>query len=100
MILDISNNKRVDTELLERIMREVERRVSVRHSMSPVTTNNQHNGHQFCTDNSESELNEQGSEVSIEGRSRETEQLVLLLGKVLQQVHNSIINLIGLLASH
>lgn len=86
MVLDISNNKRVDTELLERIMREVERRVSTGHSVAPVTPNNQHNGRR---DESKPEIYEQGSNVSTEGRSHETEQLVFLLGKVLQQVHNS-----------
>lgn len=86
MVLDISNNKRVDTELLERIMREVERRVSTSHSVSPVATYNPHNGHQ---DDSESEILEQGSDISTEGRSCETEQLVLLLGKVLQRIVKS-----------
>ncbi|KAI9079748.1 hypothetical protein K1719_038369 [Acacia pycnantha] len=86
MVLDISNNKRVDTELLERIMREVERRVSTSQSVSPVTPNNEHSGHR---DDSESEIYDQASDGSPEGRSRETEQLVLLLGKVLQQIVKS-----------
>jgi len=51
-MLDISNNKKVDSELLERITGEVEKRVLA----------------------------------SVGGRSRETEQLLVLLGKVLQQV--------------
>ncbi|KAF7834088.1 tetratricopeptide repeat protein 27-like protein [Senna tora] len=89
MVLDMSNNKRVDTELLERIMQEVEKRVSISHSMSPVTTDNEHNRHKLCAGDSESGHDEQGSGVSIEGRSRETEQLVLLLGKVLQQIVKS-----------
>ncbi|KAK4256860.1 hypothetical protein QN277_006527 [Acacia crassicarpa] len=86
MVLVISNNKRVDTELLERIMREVERRVSISQSVSPVTPNNEHSGHR---DDSDSEIYDQGSDVSPERRSRETEQLVLLLGKVLQQIVKS-----------
>lgn len=81
----------MDTELLERIVKEVERRVSISHSMPLATTDNQHNGHQSCIGDSESEHDEQGSGVSIEGRSRETEQLVFLLGKVLQRVQNLII---------
>ncbi|QCE13580.1 superkiller protein 3 [Vigna unguiculata] len=51
-MLDISNNKKVDSELLERITGEVEKRVLA----------------------------------SVGGRSRETEQLLVLLGKVLQQI--------------
>ncbi|KAK7282181.1 hypothetical protein RIF29_10778 [Crotalaria pallida] len=86
MTLDLSNNKRVDTELLERITRAVEDRLPTSNSVHPETTDNGHNIDQGCVVDSGSELTEQGSGVSVSGRSRETEQLILLLGKVLQQI--------------
>lgn len=90
MVLDLTNNKRVDTELLERITREVENRLPTSNYVHPVTTDNERDTDQCCVGDSGSELTEQGSGVSVSGRSRETEQLISLLGKVLQQVHNSI----------
>ncbi|KAI4336436.1 hypothetical protein L6164_014965 [Bauhinia variegata] len=88
-VLELTNNKRVDTELLERIMAEVERRVSPSISVSPVTSDNLHGRDSSCFAESESEPIEQGSGLSIAGRSRETEQLIFLLGKVLQQIVRS-----------
>lgn len=84
MVLDLTNNKRVDTQLLERITRELENRLSTSNSVPPVTTDNTNH---FCSVDSGSEHQEQVSGVSIAGRSRENEQLMSLLGKVLQQVH-------------
>ncbi|XP_061376118.1 uncharacterized protein LOC133318158 [Gastrolobium bilobum] len=86
MVLDMTNNKRVDTELLERITREVEKRLSTSNSVAPVRTDNKPNTDQFCIVDSGSELQEKISGVSVAGRSRETEHLILLLGKVLQQI--------------
>jgi len=90
MVLDITKNKRVDTVLLERITNEVEKRHSTSNSVPPVTTDNKPNTDQFCIVDSGSEHQEQVSGLSVAGRSRETEQLMLSLGNVLQQVHNSI----------
>jgi hypothetical protein len=90
MVLDMTNYKRVDSELLERITREVEKRLSTANYVPPVTVDKP-NTDQLCIDSgSEPQEQEQVSGVSVAGRSRETEQLVLILGKVLQQVHNSI----------
>ncbi|KAJ1386499.1 Tetratricopeptide-like helical domain superfamily [Sesbania bispinosa] len=83
MVLDITSNKRVDTELLERITMEVEKRLSTSNCVSPTTTDNKPSTDQFRFVDSGSEHQE---EVSVAGRSRETEQLMLLLGKVLQQI--------------
>jgi hypothetical protein len=87
MVLDMSNNKRVDTVLLERITNEVEKRLSTSNFVPPVTTDNKPNTDQFCTVDSGSE---QVSGQSVAGRSRESEQLLSLLGNILQQVHNSL----------
>lgn len=64
MVLDITNNKRIDAELLERIVAEVEIRAS--HTTPDM----------MDEDNCSTEV----------GKSRETEHLVEFLGKVLQQV--------------
>ncbi|ESW09834.1 hypothetical protein PHAVU_009G160200 [Phaseolus vulgaris] len=80
MILDMTNNKVVDSELLERITTELEKRVSTS-NVPPLITENEPKADQFCVVDSGS--------VSIAGRSRETEQLLLFLGKVLQQIVKS-----------
>ncbi|KAL2639050.1 hypothetical protein AAZV13_06G147600 [Glycine max] len=85
MILNMSNNKRVDCELLERITKEVEKRLSTS-NVPPLITDNKPKTDQFCIVDPGSENQEQVSGASITGRSRETEQLLLLLGKVLQQI--------------
>ncbi|KAG2398668.1 uncharacterized protein HKW66_Vig0088510 [Vigna angularis] len=65
MVLDITNYKRVDSELLERITGEVE---------------------QLCIVDSGAEYEMEVRGASVAGRSRETEKLLVLLGKVLQQI--------------
>ncbi|XP_027904629.1 tetratricopeptide repeat protein 27 homolog [Vigna unguiculata] len=85
MILHMTNNKVVDSELLERITTEVEKRVSMS-NVPPLITENEPKADQFCVVDSGSEYQEQ---VSVAGKSRETEQLFLLLGKVLQQIVKS-----------
>ncbi|XP_047182528.1 tetratricopeptide repeat protein 27 homolog [Vigna umbellata] len=85
MILEMTNNKVVDSELLERITTEVEKRVSTS-NVPPLITENEPKADQFCVGASGSEYQEH---VSDAGRSRETEQLFSLLGKVLQQIVKS-----------
>ncbi|CAL8114489.1 unnamed protein product [Prunus armeniaca] len=67
MVLDITNNKRIDAELLERIVAEVEIRAS--HTTPDMTDE----------DNCSTEV----------GKFRETEHLIEFLGKVLQQIVRS-----------
>lgn len=62
-VIDMTNNKRVDAELLERIMQEVERRAS----------------------NSHSESHHREADLVVE-KSRETDHMVELIGKVLRQI--------------
>ncbi|CAJ1974750.1 unnamed protein product [Sphenostylis stenocarpa] len=85
MILDMTNNKVVAYELLERITMEVEKRVATNNA-PPLITDKKPKTDQFCIVDSGSECQEQ---VSVAGGSRETEQLLLLLGKVLQQIVKS-----------
>jgi hypothetical protein len=86
MVLDMSNNKRVDTVLLERITNEVEKQLSTSNFVPPVTTDDKPNTDQRTVDSG----SEQVSGQSVAGRSRESEQLLSLLGNILQQVHNSL----------
>lgn len=74
-VLDLTNNKRIDAELLERIMTEVE-------SMASLTN-------AAMTDEHNCLLNEMTKAESEVGKSREAEHLVEFLGKVLQQIVRS-----------
>lgn len=83
----MTRNKRIDAEILKRIMIEVERRASTDHSRSPMTTNDDNCADQSCTDDCGVDgLNESRHADSGLGRSRETEYLVEFLGKVLRRV--------------
>lgn len=75
MVLDLSGNKKYDVELLERVVQEMERRVS--HQCSYVALSDKD-----CTSQTVS-----GSELA---ESRETARLMELLGKVLQQIVRNI----------
>nr|XP_048335273.1 tetratricopeptide repeat protein 27 isoform X2 [Ziziphus jujuba var. spinosa] len=87
MVLEISSNKRVDAELLEKIMAEVEKRASISLSTSTAMTDN--NNSQVCPDDSQIvPHNELYAESGVE-RSRETEHLLDSIGKVLQQIVRS-----------
>ncbi|KAM6566834.1 hypothetical protein CsatA_025962 [Cannabis sativa] len=77
MVLEITRNKRVSVELLERTVTEVEKRVSVSLSSTKIDDY----GNQDSSIDAENEPTME----SGEGRSRETEQLVDFLGKVLQK---------------
>lgn len=83
MILHITNCRQADAKLLERIMLEMERGASSRTSSHSMTRDN-HSTNQTCfSDFHDDSIND--SETQVEW-SRETEQLVELLGKILQQV--------------
>lgn len=62
-MIDITKNSRVDVELLERIMQEVERRAS-----------NSHSEYYHCE-----------ADLTVD-KSRETDHMVELIGKVFRQV--------------
>ncbi|PRQ55022.1 putative tetratricopeptide-like helical domain-containing protein [Rosa chinensis] len=72
-VLDLTNNKRIDAELLERIMTEVESMASPTNSSM---TDDEDNFLVSGTTNAASEV----------GKSREAEHLVEFLGKVIQQI--------------
>jgi hypothetical protein len=86
----MTNNKRIDAELLKRIMIEVENRASSNQPGSHVMTNDDSSSDQDC-------LNESTYAVSGMGRSHETEYFVEFLGKVLQRVCKSFMIIVLLL---
>lgn len=85
MILDLTQNKRVDTDLLDRVMTEIESRVS-KPIVSPSTSNDPDCSIQdnIC-DSSKSSLAEPIHKDHKLELSRETRTLIEFLGKVLQQ---------------
>lgn len=94
----MTKNKRIDAEILKRIMIEVERRASTNHSRSPMMTNDDNSADQGCTDDCGVDgPNESRHADSGLGRSRETEYLVEFLGKVLQRVCKFVMIIILLL---
>ncbi|KAJ9159621.1 hypothetical protein P3X46_025118 [Hevea brasiliensis] len=81
MILHITSCTQADAKLLERIMLEMERRAS------SIVTSDNHSTNQTCfSDSNNGTIND--SEMQF-GWSHETEQLVELLGKILQQIIKS-----------
>lgn len=96
MVLEMTSNKVIDAELLERIMVEVEKRASVTLSTSTGVTNN--NNYQVCPDDSQIVSHDELCAESGMERSRETVHLLDCIGKVLQQVAYNLI-IISLLDS-
>lgn len=83
MVLNITSGKatgkEIDADILERIMLEIEEQISRRPFKPPsVLDDTSLTTHNDSINNSEQRI--------AVGRSRETEQLVELLGKILQQV--------------
>lgn len=93
MVLNMTNNKRIDTELLERIVLDLEGRTSIIESESCRTTHNLNRTNNTCAKDLPVEsVHVSSPEESIMGRSRENEHLMEFLGKILQQVaHGSMI---------
>ncbi|EXB68722.1 Tetratricopeptide repeat protein 27-like protein [Morus notabilis] len=84
MVLEITKNKRIDAELLEKIVTEMEERASA----SPSTKINDQNDQVSSYESTIDTVNESTGE-SVDGRLREIEQLVDFLGKVLRQAVKS-----------
>ncbi|KAL2242510.1 UNVERIFIED_CONTAM: Tetratricopeptide repeat-containing protein trd-1 [Sesamum indicum] len=88
-VLDMTKKKRIDSELLERIMLEIEGRVSVGLSQSHVSNDNINHAN---SSNFESNVADANGAKSLEVDSasrRETEHLIELLGKILRQIVQS-----------
>ncbi|KAH8511472.1 hypothetical protein H0E87_008876 [Populus deltoides] len=90
MVLNITSGKatgkEIDADILERIMLEIEERISRRPFKPPSVSDDASLTTQHCPDDSHNDsLNESEQRIAV-GRSRETAQLVELLGKILQQI--------------
>ncbi|GAY66000.1 hypothetical protein CUMW_245340 [Citrus unshiu] len=97
MVLNMTNNKRIDTELLERIVLDLEGRTSIIESESCRTTHNLNRTNNTCAKDLPVEsVHVSSPEESIMGRSRENEHLMEFLGKILQ--HESSADMWGLYA--
>ncbi|KAI3448862.1 hypothetical protein Pfo_005527 [Paulownia fortunei] len=88
-VLDMTKKKRSDSELLERIMLEIEGRASISLSQSHMPTSDSNHSDPINVDSNVATANEtRGLEVDS-ARSRETENLIELLGKILRQIVQS-----------
>ncbi|CAN6555577.1 unnamed protein product [Malus baccata var. baccata] len=87
MVLDMTNNKRVDAEFMERVVAEVERMSS---NMTPAMMDKNLSPNQECSVNSQINIwNGLSNAESEVAKSREIKHLVDFLGKVLQKVVKS-----------
>lgn len=83
-VLDMTKKKRIDNDLLDKVMQDLEMRVSATHSVSLASIN--------ITDSADaiSDVNHADKVVGSEADlacGRETEHLIQLLGKILRQVN-------------
>ncbi|XP_038693277.1 tetratricopeptide repeat protein 27 homolog isoform X2 [Tripterygium wilfordii] len=86
-IFNMTGNKRIDTELLERIMLEMEKKSVDKHYVSNASANDLNGSSQtFPVDPHVDSGNESVDVEFAVGSSRETENLLEFLGKVLQQI--------------
>ncbi|OMO78491.1 Tetratricopeptide-like helical [Corchorus capsularis] len=83
MVVNMTKNKRIDVELLERVMQYLEERASVRRS--PVT-NDDECSNQTSPDSLLYSVDKSANAEQTAGKLRENEHFVELLGKILQQI--------------
>lgn len=88
MVLNLTNYKRIDVELLERIFLDLEERTSARESTAPSEIGTDTSANQACPADSREDF-VSPSAYTEDYSSQESEYLVGLLGKVLQQVCKS-----------
>ncbi|KAB2096308.1 hypothetical protein ES319_A01G100300v1 [Gossypium barbadense] len=86
MVLNMTNNKRIDVELLEKIMQYLEERTSAR---LPAITNDDDLPSQTSSDSIPCSVNPSANAEKNAGRLRENEHLLEFLGKILQQIVRS-----------
>ncbi|KAK8617298.1 hypothetical protein V6N13_080215 [Hibiscus sabdariffa] len=86
MVLNMTNNKRTDVELLEKIMQYLEERTSVG---LPAVNNGDDLSVQTSSDSLVDSVHPSGNAEQTAGQLRENEHLVEFLGKILQQIVRS-----------
>ncbi|XP_073053469.1 uncharacterized protein [Primulina eburnea] len=87
-VLDMTKKKRVDSELLERIMLDIEGRASTSPVQFPVPNDDSENIDSIKVDSLVDQLKE-STRMEAESSTRETEHLINLLGQVLRQIAQS-----------
>ncbi|GMI88685.1 hypothetical protein like AT5G17270 [Hibiscus trionum] len=85
-VLNMTNNKRIDVELLGKIMQYLEERTSVR---LPAVNNVDDLSIQTSSDSLVDSVNPPGNAEQTAGQLRENEHLLVFLGKILQQIVRS-----------
>ncbi|XP_022745574.1 tetratricopeptide repeat protein 27 homolog isoform X2 [Durio zibethinus] len=97
MVLAVTNNKRIDVELLDRIIQYLEESSSLSHS---TVINGDYCANKVCTGSRTGSVNKLANAEKNITKSRENEHLVEFLGKILRQIvrHESNAELWGLYA--
>ncbi|XP_075516483.1 uncharacterized protein LOC142551240 [Primulina tabacum] len=88
-VLDMTKKKRVDSELLERIMLDIEGRASTSPVQFLVPNDDSENIDSIKVDSLVDQLKESTRMEAESSRTRETEHLINLLGQVLRQIAQS-----------
>ncbi|KAL7175862.1 hypothetical protein ACSBR2_029439 [Camellia fascicularis] len=89
-VLDMTSNKRSDTEFLERMMLEIEGRALTKHSHSHLATNDHNYTDQIRPADSDVTCANESTDSEVRlAEIRETDYLVEFLGKILQQIVRS-----------
>ncbi|XAR72157.1 hypothetical protein NMG60_11018699 [Bertholletia excelsa] len=90
MVLDLTSNKRIDVQFLERMILEIEQRALARNSQSPLVTDDHNRANEICChDSSVKSANGLAESEAELAKTHENEYLDELVGKVLQQVVRS-----------
>ncbi|CAL5417907.1 unnamed protein product [Camellia sinensis] len=89
-VLDMTSNKRSDSQFLERMMLEIEGRSLTKHSNSHLATNDHNYTDQICPADSDVTCANESTDSEVRlAEIRETDYLVEFLGKILQQIVRS-----------
>ncbi|KAF5942686.1 hypothetical protein HYC85_020328 [Camellia sinensis] len=89
-VLDMTSNKRSDSQFLERMMLEIEGRSLTKHSHSHLATNDHNYTDQICPADSDVTCANESTDSEVRlAEIRETDYLVEFLGKILQQIVRS-----------
>ncbi|KAL6983241.1 hypothetical protein U1Q18_016630 [Sarracenia purpurea var. burkii] len=90
MVLDMTSNKRIDAQFLERMVLEIEEKALTRHPQSHFATNDNKYSNHTCSADSDVNCAHELTDSEVEQvKTQETDRLVELLGKILRQVVQS-----------
>ncbi|KAF9604156.1 hypothetical protein IFM89_002831 [Coptis chinensis] len=89
MVLNMTHNKRINADLLERTMTEIETRISKHNQSDPASSELKFSRRNHLIDHVGDSVDDPKNKDSNLAGSRETEHLVEFLGKALQQIVRS-----------